>query len=125
MALTCQRIDHLFGNRSPHPRQADFLKLTCEEALYGGAAGGIDPASKQFVERSNFATGSDLVLNLSRFRCRLPRFFDLVIGSWRSALKIDPAYCQCGQNQWLFPGSNRRRPIGAKRLSGLQTLPSF
>ena len=27
-------------NRSPHPRQADFLGLKCEEALYGGAAGG-------------------------------------------------------------------------------------
>ena len=25
---------------SPHPRQADFLALTCEEALFGGAAGG-------------------------------------------------------------------------------------
>jgi hypothetical protein len=27
-------------NRCPHPRQADFLSLKCEEALYGGAAGG-------------------------------------------------------------------------------------
>ncbi len=27
-------------NRSPHQRQADFLKLQCEEALFGGAAGG-------------------------------------------------------------------------------------
>lgn len=27
-------------NRSPHPRQAEFLGLSCEEALYGGAAGG-------------------------------------------------------------------------------------
>lgn len=26
--------------RRPHPRQAEFLSLTCEEALYGGAAGG-------------------------------------------------------------------------------------
>src|SRR3712207_6285799 len=26
--------------RLPHPRQAEFLSLTCEEALYGGAAGG-------------------------------------------------------------------------------------
>ncbi len=27
-------------NRHPHPRQAEFLGLSCEEALYGGAAGG-------------------------------------------------------------------------------------
>ena len=27
-------------SRSPHPRQAEFLALDCEEALYGGAAGG-------------------------------------------------------------------------------------
>jgi hypothetical protein len=27
-------------SRTPHARQADFLNLTCEEALYGGAAGG-------------------------------------------------------------------------------------
>src|SRR6476620_1861568 len=27
-------------NRCPHPRQAEFLGLNCEEALYGGAAGG-------------------------------------------------------------------------------------
>jgi phage terminase large subunit-like protein len=27
-------------NHSPHPRQADFLSLNCEEALFGGAAGG-------------------------------------------------------------------------------------
>jgi phage terminase large subunit-like protein len=26
--------------QSPHPRQADFLSLNCEEALFGGAAGG-------------------------------------------------------------------------------------
>src|SRR5690349_5861373 len=26
--------------RQPHPRQAEFLGLNCEEALYGGAAGG-------------------------------------------------------------------------------------
>ncbi|MBC7855848.1 MAG: hypothetical protein IAF94_20665, partial [Pirellulaceae bacterium] len=26
--------------RTPHPRQAEFLALECEEALYGGAAGG-------------------------------------------------------------------------------------
>lgn len=26
--------------KSPHPRQAEFLALQCEEALYGGAAGG-------------------------------------------------------------------------------------
>ena len=25
---------------TPHPRQAEFLALDCEEALYGGAAGG-------------------------------------------------------------------------------------
>src|SRR5262245_14939001 len=27
-------------SRTPHPRQAEFLNLKCEEALYGGAAGG-------------------------------------------------------------------------------------
>src|SRR5689334_22533109 len=27
-------------NQSPHPRQAEFLSLQCEEALFGGACGG-------------------------------------------------------------------------------------
>ena len=31
---------HLTHARKPHPRQAEFLALECEEALYGGAAGG-------------------------------------------------------------------------------------
>jgi hypothetical protein len=28
------------ATKKPHPRQAEFQTLTCEEALYGGAAGG-------------------------------------------------------------------------------------
>src|SRR5205085_11514835 len=31
---------HFTRVRTPHPRQAQFLALQCEEALYGGAAGG-------------------------------------------------------------------------------------
>jgi phage terminase large subunit-like protein len=31
---------HVTRTRTPHPRQAEFLALRCEEALYGGAAGG-------------------------------------------------------------------------------------
>jgi hypothetical protein len=31
---------HVTRTRTPHPRQAEFLALQCEEALYGGAAGG-------------------------------------------------------------------------------------
>ncbi len=34
-----QELLRTVKQRSPHPRQLDFLALTCEEALYGGAGG--------------------------------------------------------------------------------------
>lgn len=86
----------------PHPRQAEFLALTCQEALYGGAAGGgksdaLLMAALQYVHVPGY---SALLLRRTYQDLALPGAIMDRASEWLSGT---PAKWNGTDKRWTFP----------------------
>lgn len=86
----------------PHPRQAEFLGLTCREALYGGAAGGgksdaLLMAALQYVDTPGYRA---IILRKSFPQLRLPGGLLERAAEW---LRGTAAVWRERDHEWTFP----------------------
>lgn len=86
-----------------HPRQAEFLKLTCEEALYGGAAGGGKTEALMMWLAEGVSIPSYSGLFLRRTFPQLSRSNDSPIMRSIALYKPLGGVYTDGDHRWTFP----------------------
>lgn len=111
----------------PHPRQADFLKLTCEEALYGGAAGsGKSEALLMWLAEGIHLPTYSAIIFRRTFKQLYKSNDSLVAKSHRLFLPLGGVWN--GSNfQWRFPSGAMIEFGGLDHLNSIYNYqgPSF
>jgi len=90
---------------TPHPKQAEFLSLTCDEALYGGAAGGgksdaLLMAALQYIDVPGYAA---ILFRRTYADLALP---DAIMARSHEWLAGSTAHWDGERHQWRFPAGS-------------------